>query len=102
MLDSRAVFAFDKNDRLKKITDAAMQSISYTYDGAGNLAKAVQPGNTVSYTYDKNNRPVTVERLFGVDTRASEQITYDALGRIKTHNGHVSHTGIYIQQGLCL
>ncbi len=87
VLDSRAVFAFDKNDRLKKITDAAMQSISYTYDGAGNLAKAVQPGNTVSYTYDKNNRPVTVERLFGVDTRASEQITYDALGRIKTHTG---------------
>ncbi len=84
---SRAAFAFDKNDRLKKITDAAMQSISYTYDGAGNLAKAVQPGNTVSYTYDKNNRPVTVERLFGVDTRASEQITYDALGRIKTHTG---------------
>ena len=84
---SRAAFAFDKNDRLKKITDAAMQSISYTYDGAGNLAKAVQPGNTVSYTYDKNNRPVAVERLFGVDTRASEQITYDALGRIKTHTG---------------
>ncbi len=87
MLDSRAAFAFDKNDRLKKITDAAMQSISYTYDGAGNLAKAVQPGNTVSYTYDKNNRPVAVERLFGVDTRASEQITYDAFGRIKTHTG---------------
>ena len=64
-----------------------MQLTSYIYDGAGNLAKAVQPGNTVSYTYDKNNRPVTVERLFGVDTRASEQITYDALGRIKTHTG---------------
>ncbi|MDE7323846.1 MAG: hypothetical protein K2N73_14245 [Lachnospiraceae bacterium] len=84
---SRAAFAFDKNDRLKKITDAAMRSASYTYDSAGNLTKAVQPGNTVSYTYDKNNRPVTVERLFGVDTRASEQITYDALGRIKTHTG---------------
>ncbi|WP_347280921.1 RHS repeat-associated core domain-containing protein, partial [uncultured Alistipes sp.] len=28
-----------------------------------------------------------MERLFGVDTRASEQITYDALGRIKTHTG---------------
>ncbi len=84
---SRASFAFDKNDRLKKITDAAMRSASYTYDSAGNLTKAVQPGNTVSYTYDKNNRPVTVERLFGVDTRANEQITYDALGRIKTHTG---------------
>ena len=84
---SRAAFAFDKNDRLKKITDAAMQSASYTYDSAGNLTKAVQPGNTVSYTYDKNNRPITVERLFGVDTRASEQITYDALGRVKTHTG---------------
>ncbi len=64
-----------------------MRTASYTYDSAGNLTKAVQPGNTVSYTYDKNNRPVTVERLFGVDTRASEQITYDALGRIKTHTG---------------
>ena len=84
---SRAAFAFDKNDRIKKITDAAMQSASYTYDSVGNLVKAVQPGNTVSYTYDKNNRPVTVERLFGVDTRAGEQITYDALGRIKTHTG---------------
>ncbi len=80
-------FAFDRNDRFKKITDAAMQSSTYTYDSAGNLANAVQPGNTVSYTYDKNNRPVAVERLFGVDTRASEQITYDALGRIKTHTG---------------
>ncbi|MEZ3431277.1 MAG: hypothetical protein K1W36_13815 [Lachnospiraceae bacterium] len=80
-------FAFDRNDRFKKITDAAMQSSTYTYDSAGNLANAVQPGNTVSYTYDKNNRPVAVERLFGVDTRASEQITYDALGHIKTHMG---------------
>jgi len=84
---SRAAFAFDKNDRLKKITDAAMRQVSYSYDSVGNLVKAVQPGSSVSYTYDRNNRPVSAERLFGEDTHASEQITYDALGRIKTHTG---------------
>ncbi|MDE7478064.1 MAG: hypothetical protein K2M91_08960, partial [Lachnospiraceae bacterium] len=83
---SRADFAYDKNDRLKCATDAALRSTVYDYDKAGNLIKAVQPGNTVSYTYDKNNRPVASNRLFGEDTNISEQILYDALGRITQHN----------------
>ena len=83
---SRSAFSFDKNDRLKKITDAALGTTAYDYDKVGNLIKAVQPGNTVAYTYDKNNRPVSLSRQFGETIRIGEQITYDALGRITQHN----------------
>ncbi len=97
---SRADFAYDKNDRLKCATDAALKSTVYDYDKAGNLIRAFQPGNTVSYTYDKNNRPVAVDRIFGdgtgKDINISEQILYDALGCITQHN-RTSGTPEYVQ-----
>ena len=36
---------------------------------------------------DNKDLKVTAERLFGVDTRASEQITYDALGQLASYGG---------------
>ncbi len=93
---SRSAFSFDKNDRLKKITDAALGTTAYDYDKVGNLIKAVQPGNTVEYTYDKNNRPVSLSRQFGETIRIGEQITYDALGRITQHDS-TSETPEYVR-----
>ena len=64
----------------------ALGTTAYDYDKAGNLIKAIQPGNTTAYTYDKNNRPTALSRRFGEIISISEQCTYDALGRITQHD----------------
>lgn len=54
--------AYDELNRLTSYSDGDGNTISYTYDQAGNLATLTYPGGTktVTYTYDKLNRINTV------------------------------------------
>ncbi|WP_158301673.1 RHS repeat-associated core domain-containing protein [Paenibacillus mesophilus] len=54
-------YAYDKNNRLLRITKDGVARITYTYDAVGNIETVTDStGFTTSYTYDKSSRLETV------------------------------------------
>jgi RHS repeat-associated protein len=50
------------SNRLTSMTENAAAFRTYTYDGAGNIATDVRPGENFAYTYNKRNRLASVTR----------------------------------------
>ena len=67
---------YDSMGRLSSQTNANAQTISYSYDGVGNITSIQTPLTSISKTYDALNRLETVTDEQGVVT-----YTYDAIGR---------------------
>jgi RHS repeat-associated protein len=72
-------YGYDAGDRLTSRTDAKSRQTLYDYDPAGRLERVTdRRGQVTTYTYDDDNRIVSVTRPEGV-TRYS----YDAGGRVR-------------------
>jgi RHS repeat-associated protein len=70
-------FEYDLLDRVKNQSHSdATPTISYTYDGAGNVATRIDGTATTDYTYDEANRPLT--KTGGLSW------TWDRAGNLKT------------------
>src|SRR5690606_33781935 len=71
---------------------------SYSYDANGNLTGESGPGETVTYTYNLQQRMQSALRTSGGQTRIS-QYSYDALGRRSRTTSSGSAEG-YLYDGL--
>jgi YD repeat-containing protein len=84
-------FAYDPaNQRLKSITTAGSQNLSYTYDNVGNIKTVADgiSGRTESFTYDNLDRLTQAG-----DSGYSANYQYNAIGNMlsSTKNGAVSN-----------
>jgi RHS repeat-associated protein len=68
------------SNRLTSMTENAAAFRSYTYDGAGNIATDVRPGETYLYTYNNRNRLASVTR----NAVAYASYSYNALEQLTT------------------
>jgi len=68
--------SYDSMGRLKTQTNMNGETISYSYDGVGNIVEIVTPTQTISKTYTKRNELESV-----TDNTGTTTYTYDALGR---------------------
>ncbi len=87
-------YTYDDIDRLASVTDVDGKTTAYTYDGAGNRAtqtvtaknaEGVTVVTVTTYTYDTNNRLLTIEKR--IDGTLADRIdyTYDNNGnQLKT------------------
>jgi len=62
--------------RLKSQTNPTNETITYSYDGVGNIVEIQTPQSTITKTYDALNRLETVTDSSGIIT-----YSYDAIGR---------------------
>jgi RHS repeat-associated protein len=75
--------------RLKSQTNPSGETITYSYDGVGNITEVQTPTQTITKSYDALNRLKTV-----TDTQGTVTYTYDAIGRQTTaaySNGLETH-----------
>lgn len=74
--------AYTASGRLQTKTDAASTNNNwiYRYDATGNMTNAVGAGQTFAFTYDEDNRVLTLGWDAGI-TSKNIQNRYDALGR---------------------
>ena len=64
--DRTTTFAYNTNDQLASVTDAAGATTSYGYDGAGNLQEITSPDGHISYFfYDTSHRVVEAAQYDG-------------------------------------
>lgn len=80
----RALSFIYANGLVQQVTDDTGRSVSYTYDGAGNLITAADPiGNKTAYAYDLPGR---LTRIFFPASVGIANVTntYDSLGRVRT------------------
>jgi RHS repeat-associated protein len=84
------------SNRITGMTENAAAFRTYSYDGAGNIATDVRPGETYGYTYNKRNRLASVTRNAVVYAtyvyNAFEQLT----SRVTTAAGAPAGTVHYI------
>ncbi|WP_432058665.1 RHS repeat-associated core domain-containing protein [Streptomyces sp. bgisy022] len=74
----KATYAYDKHGNLARMTDAAGNTWSWTFDARGRETRADDPDKGVTTTvYDELDRPVRTTDARGVTLTS----TYDALGR---------------------
>ncbi len=83
---------YDKNNRVKTVTDALGGRITYTYDSVGNLVQVNDALNAIrTNTYDRNNRlltetgPATETYALGRGTATTQgaiRNSYDKLGNL--------------------
>lgn len=81
------------SNRLTGMTENAAAFRTYTYDGAGNIATDVRPGETYAYTYNKRNRLASVTR----NGAAYATYGYNALEQLTSRS--TSAAGGYVQSG---
>jgi RHS repeat-associated protein len=80
----RRTFTYDRLGRDKTSTYPGPSSVSYVYDGNGNITSRTDGSGTTSYTYDRANRLLTKSIPGG----ATITLTYDKLGNLLTHTAH--------------
>lgn len=69
--------AYDELGRVKTVTDANGQSLTYAYDEYGRISKISYPkGREVVYNYDKDDNIIRVADSKGI----TADFTYDAVG----------------------
>ncbi|WGD40492.1 RHS repeat protein [Streptomyces cathayae] len=74
----KATYAYDKHGNLARMTDAAGNTWSWTFDARGRQTRADDPDKGVTTTvYNELDRPVRTTDARGVTLTS----TYDALGR---------------------
>jgi RHS repeat-associated protein len=90
-------YTYDALNRLSAVTrwvGGSEETTSYTYDGAGNRATAVDPkGNTTTYSYYWDNLLQGMTVTAGGTTAYSVQYSYDAAGnrtQVSDSNGNVN------------
>jgi YD repeat-containing protein len=73
---------------IQNVADSASRSVSYGYDGSGNLISYKDPegqeGRVWTYDYDSNHRLTTLANPSPFNTTPTVTNTYDSLGRVKT------------------
>ncbi len=74
--------AYTASGRLQTKTDSSITSndFTYAYDASGNMTNAVGAGQSIAFTYDEDNRVLTLNWEAGI-TSKNIQNRYDALGR---------------------
>ncbi|QDU23374.1 RHS repeat-associated core domain-containing protein [Urbifossiella limnaea] len=80
-LGQQRVFGYDDAGRLtsdtwKSALGVTVRTRTFGYDSTGNLTSATDPDGSYALTYDRLNRPVTVDEPFGV----SLEFGYDVAG----------------------
>ena len=66
---------YDELNRLTSVTDSFGQTVTYEYDGVGNITRLIYPGNKdVDYTYDNGERMQTVTDWLGGTTTYSYNV----------------------------
>jgi RHS repeat-associated protein len=73
-------FGYDKDDRAASVSYSdGTATVTFTYDGSGNLIKRVDASGSTTYTYDKANRLLT-----RANTASNKTLTYkyDAVGNL--------------------
>ena len=96
--DSRSRnFTYDADNRLVGQTwyDSShnvVNTLTYTYDAAGNRLTASDNNSTYTYTYDALNRVITVQEPFGL----SLSYTYDAAGNKTSVVDSIGGTTTYV------
>jgi RHS repeat-associated protein len=73
-------YVYDSQDRMIRQTNPNGSFISYAMDVSGNIVQRSTRAGTVSYSYDTNQRLVSVQDSAGKKTK----YTYDAVGRMLT------------------
>lgn len=82
--DFNETYSYDSQDRLSGVVrtapgGGASQSVSYSYDIAGNVSQISQGGKSISYTYDSQGRRSSYSTSDGATVRYS----YDSAGRLQ-------------------
>jgi YD repeat-containing protein len=82
---SRSLSLTYSGDHITTVTDSASRSISFSYDGNGNLTEYTNPdGNDTTYEYDDVNDG-QLTKIFSPVDQVNPLVTtvYDSLGRMK-------------------
>ncbi|KJS02036.1 MAG: hypothetical protein VR68_03985, partial [Peptococcaceae bacterium BRH_c4a] len=77
---STVSYGYDARSLLTQLTNGRGQKAEFRYDAAGRITSADYPEETVSYTYDGNGNLLTVKDNNGTITRE-----YDVLNRVKKY-----------------
>ena len=82
--DFNETYSYDSQDRLIGVVrtapgGGASQSVSYSYDSAGNLSQISQAGKSISYTYDSQGR----RSSYSTSDGATVRYNYDSAGRLQ-------------------
>jgi RHS repeat-associated protein len=84
-------YSYEKG-RLKKVTNAKNQSVTYEYDIVGRMVKKTDPlGNSLRYTYDNADRLIKITdpqggvSTFTYDSRGNKIAESDPMGNISTY-----------------
>ena len=82
--DFNETYGYDSQDRLIGVVrtapgGGASQSVSYSYDSAGNLSQISQAGKSISYTYDSQGR----RSSYSTSDGATVRYNYDSAGRLQ-------------------
>jgi YD repeat-containing protein len=86
---SRSLSLLYRGDHISSVTDSASRSVSFSYDGNGNLTGYTNPdGNDTTYQYDDVNDGQLTKIFSPVDqVNPLVTIVYDSLGRMKRRIG---------------
>lgn len=75
-------YSYDPLDEVTQVTDNGTVTEQYTHDGDGNVTSEATPGETTSYTYDRDRLIQSSTTAGGATTTAD--YNYDPLGRLDT------------------
>jgi RHS repeat-associated protein len=88
-----AQFTYNTKHQPLVYTDAASQTTTYEYNGAGQLTSLTNPlGQTTSYQYDANRNLATITNA---NNATAATFTYDAFARVHTYTDSEGWTATY-------
>ncbi|MFJ6699347.1 RHS repeat-associated core domain-containing protein [Streptomyces sp. NPDC091272] len=76
----KAVFTYDSRDRITKVSSTST-TVSYVYDGDGNLSQRTDDTGVMKYEFD----PLSRETIRTLQNGSQTELTYTAAGNVDTY-----------------
>ncbi|WP_373314646.1 RHS repeat-associated core domain-containing protein [Streptomyces longispororuber] len=75
------VYAYDERDRVTKVTSSSKATVTYSYDGDGNLTQRSDGTGVIKYAFD----PLSRETVRTLQNGSQTKLTYTPAGNVETY-----------------